>query len=217
MTPAEIRAARLAIPLTPAELGQRVGVNAQSIHNWEAGRRTPRPDRMRSLEAVLLTRAVCTCACHQKKSPRASIPHWTREESALLRRLVLDGATPDEAVSALEAETGYRRTKTAVVHRAGMLDCSFYRDQYSGSDVARMLRVTKWRVTTWIERGWLRAERHVGVISGRTSRWWRVERSDLEAFVGRYAGREFDPIGIRDRGLKARAEVAAAVNRRAAV
>lgn len=52
MTPQELKARRVAYPLTQDELAALVDVGHSTIGHWEAGRRTPRPRFARKLQAV---------------------------------------------------------------------------------------------------------------------------------------------------------------------
>ena len=68
MSPAEIRTARLAYPLTQAELGAIVGVSGRVVRSWEAGVRNPRPYHLRALEGIFGRWSCfaigCACRCH---------------------------------------------------------------------------------------------------------------------------------------------------------
>lgn len=215
MKPAEIKERREAIPLTQGELAKRCGVNIQSIRHWEAGRRTPRPEQARALQAAFATAGDCDCQCHVLGLKRAGIPRWGHDEVEDLKRLVAAGQDPDGVVAALAERHVYRRTRQAVVAKARLIGLSFYGSRISANEAAHALGLDHGCVTRWISKGLLPAERHIGIDRGRASHWWQIHPDDLGAFVDRYAGIEFDPARVRDQALRARAEVAAAVNRRA--
>ena len=63
MTGAEIRAGRLGLRLTQAELAERIGYSRKAVETWEIGHRHPRPHAARQLMAVF---GVCTCTCHSR-------------------------------------------------------------------------------------------------------------------------------------------------------
>lgn len=217
MTPSEIRRRREAVPYSQGELGKIVGVSVVTVRSWEAGRRAPRAKQLRALEAALSSRDECECRCHVLGLRRAAIPRWTRAERDDLRRLVASGATPEEAADALEEAHGWRRSRAAVVDKAGQIGSSFYREQYrSEASVSRAMGVGHWSTRRWINDGLLPAVRHVSIRAGTPSKWWRITSADLETFVSRHAGIAFDPSTIREPALRARAELAAAQNRRQA-
>jgi transcriptional regulator with XRE-family HTH domain len=51
--PAGIRAARLAVGMTKAELGRALGRSAQAVYKWERGQTRPRTPTCRRLEILL--------------------------------------------------------------------------------------------------------------------------------------------------------------------
>ena len=54
MTPADIKALRLAIPEYQDEFAARLGVSRQTISDWETGRRTPSIENQRKLKELKL-------------------------------------------------------------------------------------------------------------------------------------------------------------------
>lgn len=219
MSPEQIKAGRLAVPLTQVELADLAGVSPQAVRNWEAGRRTPRPAQVRTIEAIFARRplpARCTCVCHTRTTTRSGVRVWTDEETNALRQLIGEGKDPDQVVDALAELTGHRRTRPAIDDRARRLGLTFMRG-LSVHRVSFLLGVRHHRVEHWIARKILPARRHVSIAQGAASRWWRIESADLEAFVQAYAGEAFSPATVRDRALRTEAEIAAALRGRRAI
>lgn len=163
----------------------------------------------------------CGCRCHAisagRKAGARSIPKtiWRSEEIAYLKGAIGRGDLPEEVAEYLTKNYSRYRSRRAVVHKAVQLGLSFRTGWYSEADVKRMLGVNSRRVRGWREAGYLTAQRHIGRIKGLPTSWWRIEAESLDTFVRRYAGTLINPTTIRDRALKSKAEIAAAVNRRA--
>ena len=227
MTPKEIRERRLALGLTPDQLGHRLGVSGNAIRAWERGDRRPWGKNLRRIRAAFglgNPDEACWCACHRDEHrpepPRHRIAgrqnrrRWTAEEEATLRRLLAEGLPLDDVARTLNGAHGQDRTQAAVSTRASELGEAVWR-VYSGRQVARHLGVGINLVVRWIEDGRLPAVRGVDNKYGQPTRWWRITPATLEAFAERYAGVLFDPSRVTDAALRARAEVAAIRNRRA--
>lgn len=211
MKPGDIKARREAYPLTQSSLARRAGVSVQAIRNWEHGRRGV-SERYRTLLDAALT-PTATIRYRRTRTGR----HWCAAEDAELRRMVSAGAATNAIATALNRNFERHRTQSAVAHRAHDLGLSLRGDWYSEGDVCRLLGVHWKAVNRWRAGGALPATRSENVRDGAPSHWWRIEASDLAAFVERYAGVAFDPARVRNRTLKAKAEIAASANRRQAV
>lgn len=184
MTPEEIKARRLAFPLTADDLAKRLGVSVNAVRSWERGDRVPVGPSRAALERLFAKRDGCACSCHGgNPNSRQGGRAWSEAEMADLKRLVEEGKSPDQVVERLAATYGYRRTRGAIAHRANKLGLTFYVSQYSASEAARRLGVNRSQVDRWIAAGQLRASRHVGIFRGQLTPWWRIEADDLEAFA----------------------------------
>lgn len=89
---------------------------------------------------------------------------WTDAEIDLLR----DGIERGYALSTLHRhlqKAGFQRSLSAVADRVGELQLGWNRPWYSASEVGKMLGIASKSVAQWIEKGWLKAERGVGIAS----------------------------------------------------
>lgn len=221
MTPAEIKEIRLAVPLTQTEMATIIGVSIQTIRNWEAGRRSPRLHHERSLRALVAEQAPevvncrqlptgCACRCHGGPTM------WTHDEIAYLRREIELSVPPAKIALSIATVTGRARSVSAIVNKAQELGLSWRVGWYTESEVKRLLGVNHHRIRRWREAGLLVSRRHEAGLRGRTSHWRRIDADVLDAFVVQHAGVHLNPTIIRDRALRTKAELAAAVNRRRA-
>jgi DNA-binding XRE family transcriptional regulator len=185
----EIKARRLAYPLTPTDLAKRLGVSANAVRAWERGDRVPVGPSKAALERLFAKRDGCFCVCHGgAPNSRQGVRAWSDAEIADLKQLVQEGKSPDEIVEILAATHGFRRSRVAITDRASRLGLSLYVHQFSATEAARELGVSRRRIDQLIGRGELRARRHIGLYRGRVSHWWRIEAADLEAFAAANRG-----------------------------
>lgn len=89
---------------------------------------------------------------------------WTEAEIDLLR----DGIERGYALSTLHRrlrQAGFQRSLSAVADRVRELQLGWNRPWYSASEVGKMLGIASKSVAQWIEKGWLKADRGVGIAS----------------------------------------------------
>ncbi|MFV0623773.1 hypothetical protein ACBY01_07160 [Sphingomonas sp. ac-8] len=109
--------------------------------------------------------------------PRFRSPAWTTAEDDILRSFA--GKMPSTAVAALK-RAGYRRTETAVVVRSKRLHISRVpEDSFSATELAQLFGVDGKAVTSWIEKGWLKATR----ASDAAGSPYRIKPAAIRTFI----------------------------------
>ena len=95
-----------------------------------------------------------------------SVRRWTEVENNLLR----EGLEKGHSLSTLHRQlhqAGFRRSLSAVSGHVWELQLGWNRNWYSASEVGQLLGIESKSVAAWIEKGWLKADRGVGIASER--------------------------------------------------
>jgi hypothetical protein len=152
----------------------------------------------------------CPCRCHaiqaakaQQRRPGGYIS-WNPQQLEFLRTALDEGLSVEEIADEFARRAQYNgqfvpRTKVAIESQIHTLGWSIREAYWSITEVAQLLGVSTEVTSQWAHMNLLGS---VNKLSNQPRSWTRLRKTDVKAFVERWAGILFDPEKIKDSKLK---------------